>query len=111
MGAFMDDVIKIPDGFFSSLNASPEDKIKIEYSNGFLEITIKKPNGIITTHKYYGENGFDKMKCFNSDTIDKETKKKLAIALHKNSGLSQTEIAAKLEIAQSTVSNYIKGNN
>lgn len=105
----MDDAIKIPEGFFTGLNASSEDKIKIEYSNGFLEITIKKPNGIITTHKYYSENGFDKMKYFNSDTIDKETKKKLAILLYKNAGLSQTEIASKLEIAQSTVSNYIKG--
>ena len=107
----MDDAIKIPEGFFPGLNAAPEDKMKIEYANGFLEATIKKPNGITTTHRYYSEDGFNKMKYFNSDTVDKETKKKLAITFHKKSGMSQTEIAAKLGIAQSTVSNYIKENN
>lgn len=84
----------------------PTDRVNISYSNGFYEANIQKEDGNVITKKGYTKLGFAEMTIYDPNLLDKSDIIDLVKNLYKG-GISQTEIAKKLGISQSTVSNYI----
>lgn len=89
-----------------SNNILPTDKVTISYSHGFYEACIQKENGSTIIKKGYTKLGFEEMTAYDPNSLNKSDMINLVKTLYR-SGTSQTEIAKKLGISQSTVSNYV----
>lgn len=90
------------------MGAEPDDTVTIEYRGGFAEATVKKSDGRVFTQQVYSKGGFQAFTAFNPDQMTRKEMVSLVHQMKTRDKLTQTEIAKKLGISQSSVSNYLR---
>ncbi|MEX3729042.1 winged helix-turn-helix transcriptional regulator [Bilophila wadsworthia] len=91
-----------------SMGATPEDSVIVEYHSGFAEATVKKNDGRVLTQRVYSKGGFQSFTAYNPDEMEREDLIRLVHQMKTKDRLTQSEIARRLGISQSTVSNYLR---
>lgn len=95
--------------FLPNVGAEPDDSVVVEYHKGFAQATVRKPDGRVLTQRVYSRSGFQSFTTFEPATMSRDEMKHLVREMRATEHTTQAEIARKLGISQSTVSNYLRG--
>ena len=88
-------------------NVKPSDKFGIDYAEGFLTATINREGGRVEVVRKHLNGGFTEITSYDPNSMDKDQRNKV-IAKLSGDGFSQSEIARRIGVTQSTISNVLR---
>ena len=97
--------------FLPNVGVEPDDSVVVEYQNGFAQMTLRKSDGCVTTQRVYSRKGFQEFTVFDPNSMTRDEMKDLVRNMRATEHCTQAEIARKLGISQSTVSNYLRNKD
>lgn len=97
--------------FLPSVGADPDDSVVVEYQKGFAQATVRKSDGRVLTQRVYSRGGFQAFTAFDPNSMSRDEMKQLVREMRATERTTQAEIARKLGISQSTVSNYLRSKD